>query len=215
MAIIKCSECGKEFSNKAKACPNCACPIEEIEIEEKDNEPEEIEKTLEKNTQKKNNIPKSERINELVDIAKDEKVILVGEFNQKLQKNIRFAFLFPLYAIAIFFLISSFIMSFVEEEFTILFVFVIAIFAIFLINKLKKWLYSFVDEEYLVLTNKRLLMKMKWQKISLVYSKITAVSTNNFIFRKLRLVINLGSTLYITHLLNDEEIAEELLKRID
>lgn len=27
MALIKCSECGKEFSNKASACPNCACPI--------------------------------------------------------------------------------------------------------------------------------------------------------------------------------------------
>ncbi len=38
MALIKCIECGKEFSDKAKACPNCACPIEEIkkinEIEE-------------------------------------------------------------------------------------------------------------------------------------------------------------------------------------
>ena len=106
-------------------------------------------------------------------------------------------------------------MSFVEEEFTILFVFILAIFAIFLINKLKKWLYSFVDEEYLVLTNKRLLMKLKWQKISLVYSKITAVTTNNFIFRKIRLVVNLGSTIYIAHLINDEEIAEEILKRID
>lgn len=28
MALIKCSECGKEFSDKASACPNCACPIE-------------------------------------------------------------------------------------------------------------------------------------------------------------------------------------------
>lgn len=27
MALIKCEECGKEFSDKAKACPNCACPI--------------------------------------------------------------------------------------------------------------------------------------------------------------------------------------------
>lgn len=26
MALIKCSECGKEFSDKASACPNCACP---------------------------------------------------------------------------------------------------------------------------------------------------------------------------------------------
>lgn len=28
MALIKCSECGKEVSDKAQACPNCGCPIE-------------------------------------------------------------------------------------------------------------------------------------------------------------------------------------------
>lgn len=26
MALIKCPECGKEFSNRAAACPNCGCP---------------------------------------------------------------------------------------------------------------------------------------------------------------------------------------------
>lgn len=30
MALIKCPECGKEFSDKASACPNCGCPISEI-----------------------------------------------------------------------------------------------------------------------------------------------------------------------------------------
>lgn len=30
MALIKCPECGKEFSNKAAACPNCGCPTKEI-----------------------------------------------------------------------------------------------------------------------------------------------------------------------------------------
>lgn len=30
MALIICSECGKEFSDKAPACPNCGCPIQEI-----------------------------------------------------------------------------------------------------------------------------------------------------------------------------------------
>lgn len=30
MALIKCPECGKEFSDKAIACPNCACPIDEV-----------------------------------------------------------------------------------------------------------------------------------------------------------------------------------------
>lgn len=29
MAIINCPECGKEISDKAKACPNCGCPINE------------------------------------------------------------------------------------------------------------------------------------------------------------------------------------------
>lgn len=31
MALIKCSECGKEFSDKAQSCPNCGLPINEIE----------------------------------------------------------------------------------------------------------------------------------------------------------------------------------------
>ena len=27
MAMIKCTECGKEYSDKASACPNCGCPV--------------------------------------------------------------------------------------------------------------------------------------------------------------------------------------------
>lgn len=27
MALIKCSECGKEISDKASTCPNCGCPV--------------------------------------------------------------------------------------------------------------------------------------------------------------------------------------------
>lgn len=30
MALIKCSECGKEISDKANACMNCGCPIEKV-----------------------------------------------------------------------------------------------------------------------------------------------------------------------------------------
>ena len=30
MALIRCSECGKEFSDKAAACPNCGCPTSEM-----------------------------------------------------------------------------------------------------------------------------------------------------------------------------------------
>lgn len=28
MALIKCKECGKEVSDKAKSCPNCGAPID-------------------------------------------------------------------------------------------------------------------------------------------------------------------------------------------
>ena len=28
--IITCTECGKEFSDKASSCPNCGCPTEEV-----------------------------------------------------------------------------------------------------------------------------------------------------------------------------------------
>lgn len=33
MSLIFCSECGNKFSDKAKACPSCGCPIEEQEID--------------------------------------------------------------------------------------------------------------------------------------------------------------------------------------
>ncbi len=32
MALIKCTECGKEISDKATTCPNCGCPITTAEI---------------------------------------------------------------------------------------------------------------------------------------------------------------------------------------
>ena len=38
MALIKCTECGKEFSDKASACPNCGCPTSEMNINPKEDE---------------------------------------------------------------------------------------------------------------------------------------------------------------------------------
>lgn len=42
MALIKCTECGKEFSDKASNCPNCGCPIEDVKaaIDQKEKEKE-------------------------------------------------------------------------------------------------------------------------------------------------------------------------------
>lgn len=33
MALIKCPECGHKLSEKANVCPECGCPVENIEIE--------------------------------------------------------------------------------------------------------------------------------------------------------------------------------------
>jgi predicted amidophosphoribosyltransferase len=30
MALIKCEECGKEISQKAKTCPSCGAPVKSI-----------------------------------------------------------------------------------------------------------------------------------------------------------------------------------------
>lgn len=35
MALIKCAECGKEFSDKANACPNCSYPLKKEKAKKK------------------------------------------------------------------------------------------------------------------------------------------------------------------------------------
>ena len=35
MAMIKCSECGTEISDKAEKCPKCACPISNTQTQDK------------------------------------------------------------------------------------------------------------------------------------------------------------------------------------
>lgn len=34
MALIQCPECGKEVSDKARKCPHCGYPLEELEKKE-------------------------------------------------------------------------------------------------------------------------------------------------------------------------------------
>ena len=41
MALIKCTECGHEVSDKASACPKCGCPIDNVgKIQEEIIDPE-------------------------------------------------------------------------------------------------------------------------------------------------------------------------------
>ena len=36
MALIKCVECGKEFSDRAESCPNCGCPTSDTKRHERE-----------------------------------------------------------------------------------------------------------------------------------------------------------------------------------
>lgn len=207
MALIKCIECGNEISDMAKTCIHCGSPIYSNDFEDA--------KTSENNTKTNKVITQNEENKNkyLSLIRDDEEIIMVGEFNKKLQKKIISTYCFPLFAITIFFTFMG-VIWFFDEPICII-ISVIAILLFIGTKKLKNWLFSFVDDEYLVLTNKRLLLKLKWQKISLVYQKIASLSTFHFIFKSIRLAVNLGSTIYISHLINDDEIAEEILKRLD
>lgn len=71
MALIKCPECGKEFSNKAAACPNCGCLTKEI-IDEKEEILEDAEPVV------------NEPLIEVVDNSEEtEEAIDVESFGEK------------------------------------------------------------------------------------------------------------------------------------
>ena len=46
MALINCSECGHQVSDKATTCPNCGCPINTNEASANVDRSQEVEKFL-------------------------------------------------------------------------------------------------------------------------------------------------------------------------
>lgn len=75
MALIKCSECGKVFSDKAPACPNCACPTALIEREVEENV--ESEKAILKN--EKAEVICADKNEKLVELSNDKESLLSFE----------------------------------------------------------------------------------------------------------------------------------------
>lgn len=53
MGMIKCTECGKEMSDRAAVCPNCGCPIEDIRAKLGEIEAEREEKQKAKEEERK------------------------------------------------------------------------------------------------------------------------------------------------------------------
>ena len=61
MGMIKCTECGKEMSDRAAVCPNCGCPIEDIreKLGEIEAEREEKQKAKEEEIQREKRLEKA------------------------------------------------------------------------------------------------------------------------------------------------------------
>lgn len=71
MALIKCTECGKEFSDRASVCPNCGCPTEVVlEEVKKSSEPQIIKEKFSgaekiQNKEAKRNLNKEDILTEV------------------------------------------------------------------------------------------------------------------------------------------------------
>lgn len=82
MALIKCIECGKEFSDKASACPNCACPIEVIKKDKTKKE------NIKKEDPKKDDVSIGSIGNMVGDLVKNKMTSVKDSINNK-KENVK------------------------------------------------------------------------------------------------------------------------------
>ena len=90
MALINCSECGKEISDKAVACPNCGCPVELMVKIEKD--PEIIKYEFIKKKLEDNNYFRAKTLLECqreLQIPQEEIKIIVDKLIQEHEKKVK------------------------------------------------------------------------------------------------------------------------------
>lgn len=87
MALIKCTECGKEFSDKADACPNCGCPTEKmarpeqavaIEKEQQSSEADNSETTTENSVVEKKELKEKNPNTKKIIIGIIAAIVVVG-----------------------------------------------------------------------------------------------------------------------------------------
>lgn len=70
MALVKCEECGKEISNKAKSCPHCGYPVEQF-FSNKDGFMEDVYSNITKMSKKENF---KVEINEKENVQKEKEI---------------------------------------------------------------------------------------------------------------------------------------------
>lgn len=87
MALIKCSECGKEYSDKASKCPNCACPTKYSINNKKNNKEEDhIQEEIETKSEEVNDTEKKSHKGLIITIIVIAVLIIVGVLVSSMSK---------------------------------------------------------------------------------------------------------------------------------
>lgn len=109
MALIICTECGKEFSDRAVACPNCGCPTEIIledikELEESERIEEEkriqferLQREEEERKEREEKEAEEKRKKEEEERRKKEEELLKKAYEEQEENNQQIVMKFPLF----------------------------------------------------------------------------------------------------------------------